>query len=106
MDRFPDASENSSEKLPRSGILIVLGCEIAFKLSRRQLTQCRVKAFPVVHLFEKLVNGGARLTQMSVFVAMDFLILQSFREGFARCVVPRIRFATHADIDTVVLQQI
>src|SRR3982751_913063 len=105
MDRFPDALENSSEKLPRSGILILLGREIAFKLSRRQITQRRVKAFAVVDLFEELVNGCASVAQMPVFVAMHLFVLQSFHEGFARGVVPRIRSATHADIDTVVLQQ-
>ena len=44
MERFPDASRNSYSKLPRSGILVVLG----FELGRRQVAERGMQPFLVV----------------------------------------------------------
>ena len=73
MERFPDASENSYRKLPRSGILL-----IGFELGGRHIAEGRVQAFLVVDLFEKLADGSASIGQVAVFVAQHLFVLEGF----------------------------
>src|SRR6185437_2111215 len=103
-DRFPDAWENSSRKLPRSGILFREDL-VGLELGRRQVAERRVEAFLVVDLFEELADRSARLGQVAVFVAQDLLVLERLHERFAGRVIPRIAFARHADGDAVALEQ-
>src|SRR5262245_27094533 len=70
MDRFPDALENSSKKLPQSGILFVSG----FEFRRRQVAEGGVKAFLVVDLFKKLRDAGTGLAQVAILVAINLLV--------------------------------
>src|SRR5260370_24064921 len=60
MERFPDASENSYRKLPRSGILVVL----RFELGRRQVAERRVQPFLVVDFLQELGDASTRLGQV------------------------------------------
>src|SRR3954452_22919921 len=106
MGRFPDASENSYRKLPRSGLLAVRCGEVALELHGWQIAQGRVKTLSVIDLLEELVDGGARFCQVPVFVAMDLLVFECFHKRLAGGIVPGIRFTRHAYIDSVVFQQI
>ena len=104
MDRFPDASENSSRKLPRSGILVVLRGEVGFELRRQHVAERRVQALLVVDLLQEVMDRGARLGQVPVFVAMDLFLLQGFHERLAGRVVIRVAFTAHADLGAILLQ--
>src|SRR6185295_7496280 len=101
MERFPDASENSSRKLPRSGILL-----IRFKLGGWHVAESGMQALLVVNLFEELADGSASVGQVAIFVAQHFFVLQRFHEGLAGRVVPRVSLARHADLDAVGFEQI
>jgi hypothetical protein len=48
MERFPDASENSYGKLPRSGVLLNPDSEVGLELGRWQVAERRVQPFLVV----------------------------------------------------------
>lgn len=49
---------------------------------------------------------GARLGQVPIFVAIDFLVLQRLHERFALGVVVGIAAAAHADLDAMGPEQI
>ena len=101
MERFPDALENSSSNAPRSGLLVM-----AFELGGRQIAERGMQPLLVIDLFEELADRSTCFSQVPVFVAMDFVVLQRFHERFAGRVVPRIALARHADFDAVGLEQV
>lgn len=65
--------ENSSSKLPRTGLLL-LRDEVGLKFSRRHIADRGVKAFLAVNLLEECSDGGPCLVEIPVFVAMNFFV--------------------------------
>src|SRR6478752_2964095 len=97
--------ENSCNKLPRSGRL-TLDCQLSLELGWRPIAQCRVQTFLVVDLFQELRDRSSGIGQIAVFIAQNLFILERFHERLDSGVIPRIAFATHADLDAVSLEQI
>ena len=75
MERFPDAWENSSRNLPRSGILFIPRREVRFEFCGRQIAERGVKPLLVVDLFEELADRCAGLGQIAILVAVDLFLL-------------------------------
>src|ERR1700686_3188623 len=50
------------------------------KLSRRHVSEGRVKPFLIIDALQKFTNAGAGVVKIAVFVAVDFLLFQRFHE--------------------------
>jgi hypothetical protein len=81
---------------------VVLG----FELDWGQIAERRVKALVIVDPLQELGDGGARIRQIAVLVAVDLFVFERLHEGLAGGVVPRISLARHADFDALGFEQI
>src|SRR5271165_5288101 len=79
---------------------------VLLKLSRRHIAESRVKPVLVVDAFEKFTDLRIGIGQVSILVTVDLFVLQRFHERFASRIIIRIPFAAHADLGTILLQQI
>src|SRR5438270_8047711 len=102
---FPMPEKTHSVSCRVAASLLLCG-EVRFELRWRYVAERGVKPFLVIDLLEELADRGPRLGQIAVFVAMNLFVLQGLHEGFARRVIPWIRFARHTDVDAVFPEQI
>ena len=76
-----------------------------FKLDRRNISDRRVKAFPVINFLDKKWKSFRDVLVSFVIPKMNLLVLECFIEGFHERVVVRIPFGRHADFQSVLLKQ-
>ena len=65
-----------------------------------------MKPFVVVDDFDKTLDVGIGLRDRVIFVEVNLLGLNGFHKGFCHCVVIRIAFATHADSNLVIVEDL
>src|ERR1700735_5135061 len=64
-----------------------------------------MQALLVVDFFQKLLDQSPGFLEVAVFGAVDFLILERLHKTLRHGIVVDISAPTHADVDTMLLQQ-
>src|SRR5262245_1485789 len=82
------------------------GASVLLELRRRQVAESGVEPGPVIHALQELADIRASLVEITIFVAVDLLILQRFQEGLTGGVVVRVALAAHADLRLVLSEHL
>src|SRR5262249_44140245 len=80
------------------------GASVLLELRRGQVAESGVEPGPVIHALQELADIRASLVEITIFVAVDLLILQRFQEGLTGGVGLGCQLQRIATVPTVLLK--